>query len=93
MMDPNADQIPFHQKRGTEKSLGGSSILTKTLHPTVKANLGGQDVRIMIETGPKLSLKPKRSEPRCIEQMYGTVTKTAESLTNIFGTGRNNAGR
>ena len=93
MMDPNADQIPLHQNQGTEKSLGGSSILTKTLHPTVKANLGGQDVRIMIETGAKLLLKLKRPEPRCNEQMYGTVTKTVESLTNIFGTGRNIAGR
>ena len=26
----------------------------------------------------KLSLKPKRREQRCIEQMYGTVNKTVD---------------
>ena len=54
--------------------------------PTVVAKVGSLDVRIMIDTGAsssyvcsdiitELSLKPKRREQRCIEQMYGTVTK------------------
>ena len=84
-MDLNAEQKPYSQKQGTESILGGSGNATKTLHPTVMAKVGGRDVRIMIDTGASssyvcsnitaLSLKPKRRERRCVEQMYGTVTK------------------
>ena len=53
------------------------------------AKVGGQDVRIMIDTGansssvcshiiPELSLKPKRREQRCIKQMYGTMMKNVD---------------
>ena len=88
-VDPNAEQKQSNQKQGTEKNLGGSSSSTKTLHPTTKGKVSGEDVRIMIDTGAsssyvcsdlitRLSLKPKRREQRCIEQMYGTVTKRVD---------------
>ena len=88
-MDQNDEQKSVNQKQGTEKNLGGSSSSTTTIHPTVQAKVGSQDVRIMIDTGAsssyvcsdiitKLSLKPKRREQRCIEQMYGTVTKQVD---------------
>lgn len=85
-MYPNAEQKVDNQKQGTEENLGRSSSATKTLHPMVIAKVGGKDVRIMIDTGAsssyvcsdiiaELLFKPKRREQRCIEQMYGTVTK------------------
>ena len=60
-----------------------------TLHPTVKAKVNDRIVRVMIDTGAstsymcsdiitKLSLKPVRRERKCIEQLYGTVTKNVE---------------
>ena len=77
-MDQDVDKNPENQKQGTEKNT--------TLHPTVVAKVGSLDVRVMIDTGAsssyvcsdiitELSLKRKRREQRCIEQMYGTVTK------------------
>jgi len=80
------EKKPENQKQGTEKNLGGSCSATTTLHPTVVAKVGSLDVRVMIDTGAsssyvcsdiitELSLQPKRREQRCIEQMYGTVTK------------------
>lgn len=77
-------------KSSTEKvGLSASSSSTTTLHPTVKAKVNGHEVRIMIDTGAstsyvcsdlvtKLSLRPVRREEKCIEQMYGTVTKRVD---------------
>ena len=73
----------------SEKNLSASNSETTTIHATVKAKVNGQDVRIMIDTGAsssyicsdlvtKLSLRPTRKETKCIEQMYGTVTKRVE---------------
>ena len=85
-MDQDVEKKPENLKQGTEKNLGGSCNATTTLHPTVVAKVGSLDVRVMINTGAsssyvcsdiiiELSLKPKRREQRCIEQMNGTVTK------------------
>ena len=73
----------------SEKNMSASNSETTTIHATVKAKVNGQDVRIMIDTGAsssyicsdlvtKLSLRPTRKETKCIEQMYGTVTKRVE---------------
>ena len=70
----------------TEKNLSASTLSTSTLHATVCAMVNGQEVRIMIDTGAgssyicsnlitQLGLSPIRHETRCIEQMYGTVTR------------------
>lgn len=60
-----------------------------TLHPTVLAKIGEEEVRVMFDSGAgssylctdvitKLNLKPARKEQRCIEQMYGTMRKIVE---------------
>ena len=59
------------------------------IHPTLHASVNGEKVRIMIDTGASssyicsdlislLGLKPVRREKRCIEQMYGSMSKTVE---------------
>ena len=73
----------------SEKNMSASSRETRTIHATLMAKVNGQEARIMIDTGAsssyvcsdlisKLSLKPARTETRCIEQMYGTVTRQVE---------------
>ncbi|XP_028413677.1 uncharacterized protein LOC114536534 [Dendronephthya gigantea] len=75
-------------KQSIEKNMSFSSNST-TLHPTVKAKVNDRVVRVMIDTGAstsyicsevitKLSLKPVRRERKCIEQLYGTVTKNVD---------------
>ena len=70
----------------TEKNLSASTWSTSTLHATVRAMVNGQEARIMIDTGAgssyvcsdlitRLGISPIRQETRCIEQMYGTVTR------------------
>ena len=60
-----------------------------TLHPTVLAKIGEEEVHVMFDSGAgssylctdvitKLNLKPARKEQRCIEQMYGTMRKIVE---------------
>ena len=60
-----------------------------TLHPSVLAKIGEEEVRVMFDSGAgssylctdvitKLNLKPTRKEQRCIEQMYGTMRKIVE---------------
>ena len=60
-----------------------------TLHPSVLAKIGEEEVRVMFDSGAgssylctdvitKLNLKPARKEQRCIEQMYGTMRKIVE---------------
>ena len=74
-----------------EKNFGVSSGLA--LHMMVKGVVNGHEVRIMIDNGSSslyicssliavLDLQPLRKETRCIEQIFGTVTKMAE-LYNI----------
>ena len=74
-----------------EENFGASSELA--LHMMVKGVVNGQEVRIMIDNGSSssyicsslitaLDLQPLRKKTRCIEQMFGTVTKMAE-LYNI----------
>ena len=59
-----------------------------TLHPTVLAKIGEEEVRVMFDLGAgssylctdvitKRNLKPAK-EQRCIEQMYGTMRKIVE---------------
>ena len=59
---------------------------TSTLHPTVLAKIGGEEVHVMFASGTgrsylctdvitKLKLKPVRKEQRCIRQMYGTIVE------------------
>lgn len=80
---------PGDQAAKQEKNKSASSRTTSTLHATVRAKVNGQDARIMIDTGAgssyigsdlvtKLQSSPVRRETRCIEQMYGTVTKRVE---------------
>eukprot|EP00794_Sanderia_malayensis_P020998 gene20998-23050_t len=75
--------------QGSEKNMSASSRETRTIHATLMAKVNGQEARILIDTGAsssyvcsdlisKLSLKPARTETRCIEQMYGTVTRQVE---------------
>ena len=63
------------------------------LHMMIKGVVNGHEVRIMIDNGSSssyicsslitaLDLQPLRKEARCIEQMFGTVTKMVE-LYNI----------
>ena len=64
-----------------------------TLHATVLAKIGEEEVRVMfdsdagspagssylcVDVKTKLNLKPARKEQRCIEQMYGTMRKIVE---------------
>ena len=69
--------------------MSASSIESSTINGTVKATINGHGVRIMIDTGASssyicsdlvttLSLKTIRKETRCIEQMYGTITRRVE---------------
>ena len=66
---------------------------TSTLHATVLAKIGEEEVRVMFDSDAgspagssylcidvitKLNLKPARKEQRCIEQMYGTMRKIVE---------------
>ena len=78
-------------KSSTEKNFGASSGLA--LHMMVKGIVNGQEVRIMVDNGSSssyicsslittLDLQPFRKETRCIEQLFGTVTKMVE-LYNI----------
>ena len=73
----------------SQKKMSASNSRTTAIHARVKAKVNNQDVRIMIDTGAssayicsdlvtKPSLRPIRKESRCIEQMYGTVTKQVE---------------
>ena len=73
----------------TEKNMSKSNNKTSTIHATVKANVKGEKVRIMIDTGASSSYvcsdlvtkhfnRPSRKETRCIEQMFGTATKRVE---------------
>ena len=59
----------------------------------VKGVVNGHEVRIMIDNGSSssyvcsslitaLDLQPLRKETRCIEQMFGTVTKMVELYNN-----------
>ena len=78
----------------TEKNMSASTWSTSTLHATVRAMVNGQEARIVIDTGAgssyvcsdliaRLGISPIRQETRCIEQMYGTVTRRVDiySLT------------
>ena len=60
-----------------------------TLHAMVKGVVKGQEIQIMIDTGAsssyvcsslitKLDLTPAHKENRCIEQMFGSITKVVE---------------
>ena len=82
-------QIKTLPEQAMEKSMSASSVESCTIHGTVKAKVDGHAVRIMIDTGAsssyvcsdlvtKLSIKPRQKETRCIEQMYGTVTRRVE---------------
>ena len=73
----------------TEKGMSSTLQNTSAIHPTLLANIGGEQVRLMIDTGPsssyictylitKLRLRPVRKERRCIEQIYGSMTKIVE---------------
>ena len=76
-------------EQATEKNMSALSNKTSTIHATVKANMKGEEVRIMINTGASSSYvcsdlvtkhfnRPSCKETRCIEQMFGTVTKHVE---------------
>ena len=82
-------QIKTIPEQTTEKSMSASNFESSTIHGTVKARVDGHAVRIMIDTGAsssyvcsdlvtKLSIQPRYKETRCIEQMYGTVTRRVE---------------
>ena len=62
------------------------------MHAIVRACVNGSQTRVMIDSGAgssyistqlitNLGLKPTRTEPRVIEQMFGTVTRTVEIYT------------
>ena len=70
----------------TDKVLGTAQGNQSAVHPTLRVKIGDEEVRVMIDTGAtssyicsdivtKLKLTPVRKEKRCIEQMYGTVSK------------------
>ena len=72
-----------------EKGMSGTHHAVCAIHPTLHASVNGEKVRIMIDTGASssyicsdlitlLGLKPARREKRCIEQMYGSMSKTVE---------------
>ena len=72
-----------------EKGMSSTLQNTSAIHPTLLANVEGKQVRLMIDTGAsssyictdvitKLGLQPARKEKRCIEQMYGSMTKVVE---------------
>ena len=82
-------QIKTIPEPTTEISMSASNFESSTIHGTVKARVDGHAVRIMIDTGAsssyvcsdlvtKLSIQPRYKETRCIEQMYGTVTRRVE---------------
>ena len=73
----------------TELLKMSNSTTTTTLHAMVRANVGGVQTRVMIDTGAGssyistqlitiLGIKPVRRETRVIEQMFGTVTRKVE---------------
>ena len=72
-----------------EKGMSSTHHAFGAIHPTLHASVNGEKVRIMIDTGASssyicsdmislLGLKPVRREKRCIEQMYGSMSKTME---------------
>ena len=72
-----------------EKGMSSTHHAFCAIHPTLHASVNGEKVRIMIDTGASssyicsdmislLGLKPVRREKRCIEQMYGSMSKTME---------------
>ena len=72
-----------------EKGMSSTHHASGAIHPTLHASVNGEKVRIMIDTGASssyicsdmislLGLKPVRREKRCIEQMYGSMSKTVE---------------
>ena len=75
-------------EEGKLKSLG--TFETKSvIHPTIICDVNGVKARALIDTGAgrsyistylikKLNSKPLRRDKRLIEQMYGTMEKTAE---------------
>ena len=78
----------FHNPR-VEKRMSVLMNHASTLHPTVLAKIGEEEVCVMFDSGTrssylctdvitKLNLKPARKEKRCIEQMYGTMRKIIE---------------
>ena len=82
-------QLSTMGEQASEKSMSAANSGTSTIHATVKGKISGEEVRIMIDTGAsssyicsgiitRHSFKPVRQEIRCIEQMYGTVTRNVE---------------
>ena len=82
-------QLSTMGEQASEKSMSAANSGTSTIHATVKGKINGEEVRIMIDTGAsssyicsgiitRHSFKPVRQEIRCIEQMYGTVTRNVE---------------
>eukprot|EP00112_Aurelia_sp_Birch-Aquarium-sp1_P013332 Seg2822.1 transcript_id=Seg2822.1/GoldUCD/mRNA.D3Y31 product="Gag-Pol polyprotein" protein_id=Seg2822.1/GoldUCD/D3Y31 len=80
-----AEKLP---ENTVEKALGAVSHQA-ALHPIVVAKVNGINARILLDTGAgssyictklisDLKLKPKGTETRTIEQLYGTVTKQVE---------------
>ena len=73
----------------TDKVLGTAQGNQSAVHLTLHVKIGDEEVRFMIDTGAtssyicsdivtKQKLTPVRKEKRCIEQMYGTVSKVVE---------------
>jgi predicted aspartyl protease len=74
-----------------EKGVSSTLQNTSAIHPTLLANVEGKQVCLMIYAGAsssyictdvitKLGLQPARKDKRkrCIEQMYGSMTKVIE---------------
>ena len=79
----------WNEQQPNEKGMSSTLQNTSAIHPTLLANVEGKQVRLMIDTGAsssyictdvitKLGLQPARKERRCIEQMYGSMTKVVE---------------
>ena len=73
----------------TDKVLGTAQGNQLAVHPTLHVKIGDEEVHVMIDTRAtssyicsdivtKLKLTPVRKEKRCIEQMYGEVSKVVE---------------
>ena len=77
-----------------EKGFNTTVVTGATLHAMVKEVVKGQEIRIMIDIGAsssyvcsslitKLNLTPAHKENRCIEQMFGTITKVVEIVVEV----------
>ena len=77
------------QSSRVEKSMSSLMNHASTVHPTVLAKVGTENVRVMFDSGAgssylctdvitKLNLSPVRKEQRYIEQMFGTTRRTVE---------------